>query len=408
MNTREFESLFEFNAAGVSTVFTNPKEQVNARAANDYDAHTWVSTAMISPWSWLSLSTKLKSEVVKREGNSSYPTDAAEASGAGGTPDGVIDRDDVSLTNAKAVRWGEGLSLRFTGIPRTALYTELEFEQGRVLLREDRRSLDGPDTGSGVSAGEVFNRETVTDVRRGAWTLGGHAAPWPFLDVTTQVRRRVHTNDYDDQRETANPLDSTARSAFIDGQSQHTNEVTTRATLHPCRWFRSSVRYQFRGDKYATHVEAQPMVKTGMRSHIYTVDAALQPLEALTTTASFSRQTAAVFTPARLASSANTPTFNADVNTWLLSADYAPLAPVTLTGTLQYSTAENFNDFSATGLPLGVDNDRLDVTTRLTWALDETTSVAADYGFYRFQANANAQAGDYDAHAISVELSKTF
>lgn len=406
MDNREFESLLESNASGVQTNFSNPKQQINARADNDYDTHTWVGNVTMSPWNFLSVGTKLKSEVIKRESNSSYPTDAVPNSTGGSTPNGVIDRTDVSLNNTKAVRWGEALTVRFTGIPRTALYTELELEQARVLLREDRKSLDGPDAGDGSSAGEVFNRETVTDVRRGAWTLGGRFAPMAALDLTAHVRRRVNNSDYDDQRESV--AAGGALSAFIDMQNVHTNEFATRATYRPCRWFRSSVRYQLKQDDYSTRFEAQDTVEAEMRSNIYTYDVVLQPHRTLTTTASFSRQTAVTSTPARLASTANIPAFHADVNTWLVGADYSPKPNVTWTNALQLSWADNFNDYANTGLPYGAAFQRTDFTTGVTWALTDTASVGADYAFFTYNPNENIESGDYGAHVIWLELSAKF
>jgi hypothetical protein len=407
LNNREFESLLEFNENGVLTAFSNAKVQINARADNAYDSHTWVGHLQLTPWKPLTIGTKLKSELIRKEGNSSYPADDGEASATGGTPDGIIDRIDVSLTDTKAVRWGEALSVQFTGLPRTALYTELELEQSRVLLREDRKSQDGPDTGDGTSANEVFNRETVTDVRRGVWTLGTQVAPWRVLHVTAHVRRRINHNDYDDQRESA-PGSSTARSAFIDGQSVHTDEFMTRATLRPCRWFRSSLRYQFRDDDFATRAENEPLVKTGMTSHSYTYDVMLQPVRDLTATTSFSRQAATVKTPAAGPITATTPAFNADIDTWLLSTTYTPVSRVSWTGTLQYSRARNFNDFTASGLPLGSDYDQVDATTKIVWAVKEHLSLSAEYALYHYQANSNAEAGDYDAHVIWLETSLTF
>lgn len=407
MNNREFESLNEFNASGTATNFSSPKQQLNARADNDYDTHTWVNSLMVTPWMDWSLGTTLKAEVIKRDSNSAYPTDAVPSSSGGSTPNGIIDRTDVSLNNTKATRWGEKFSIRYTGVPRTALYTELEMEQSRVLLREDRQSIDGPDSGDGTSSGEVFSRETITDVRRGAWTLGTQVAPWSMLNLTAHVRHRRNNNDYDDQRET-NPTGSSARSAFMDEQNVQTNEFMTRATLRPCRWMRSAFRYQLRDDDYATRAESESFVKTGMLSHIYTFDLTLQPLKELATTASFSRQNAFTTTPARLASSANTPTFNADVNTWLLSTDYTPIANVTLSNALLYSRAENFNDFANSGLPLGADHERVDLTTRLNWSLKEDVSLGAEYAFYHYLANSNAEFGDYDAHEIWLEVSKSF
>ncbi len=401
MDNREFESIVESNEAGTPTNFGAPKQIRDARADNDYDTHTWVGALTGTPWPWLGLGMKLKSEVIKKDSNSSYPADNES-----GGPDGLINQIDVSLNRTKAVRWGEGFSIRFMGIPRTALYTELELEQGRVLMREDRQSLDGPDSGDGSSSSEIFNRETVTSVRRGAGTLGGRTSPWPFLDLTAHVRHRRNNNDYDDQRESV--AATGALSAFTDMQNIHTDEFVTRATLKPCRWFRSSFRYQFRDDDYDTRFEAQQAVKAGMRSHIYTYDVTLQPRQDLLTTASFSRQDASTTTPAKSATSATTPTFNADVSTWLLSAGYSPKPAVTLNGTFLYSWASNFNDYTATGLPLGADFNRLDLTTGVTWATGEDTSVKAEYALYSYLPNSIAEVGNYHAHVIWLELSAKF
>ena len=396
LENREYESLAEFDENGVLRSFGHSK--YNARADTDFDTHTWVGNLTLTPWNWLNVGTKLKAEVLKRHSNSSYPSDTTNP------PDFIPNTTEASITENKTVRWGEGLSLRVTRIPRTALYTELELEQGRVLMREDRKSIAGQ---SASSAGDIFNRETVTGVRRGTWTLGGQVAPASSLNLTAHVRRRVNNNDYDDQRE-SDAGSTTALSAFIDEQNVHTDEFAMRATLRPCRWFRSSVRYQFRDDKYSTRAEAQDTVKAGMRSHIYTYDVTLQPLHELTTTASFSRQTALTTTPARLASSANIPAFHADVNTWLFNADYTPQARVTLNGALQVSRAKNFNDYTSTGMPYGADFTRVDFSTGLTWTVTDDTSVGTEYAYYSYLPNALAELGGYHANVLWIEVSKKF
>lgn len=411
MKNREFETLSEHNASGVLTNFAFPEQKPNNRADTDYDAHTWVGSAVTKLTNALSLTTKLRSEVIKRHSNSSYNKDfnlTSTTTGASAAPNGVIDGTENNLADTKGKRWGEAIAVRFTGIPKTALYTEFELEQARLLLREDLTVVDGPDTTNGADANNTtarFNRETVVDIRRGIWTLGGHVAPWPFLNLTAQVRRRVNNHDYDDQRETTGSI----RSAFVDGMSVHTDEFTTRATYRPCRWFRSSFRYQFRDDDYATWVQTQSKVKAGSTSHTYTYDTALEAMKDLLLTGSFSRQTAVTTTPSRYGSgTANIPAFHADVNTWLLGADYTVTPAVVLTGNLLYSQARNFNDFTSNGLPLGADFDQIDLTTGMTWSLGEDAAVNAEYGFYHYQPNSNAQNGDYDAHLISLEVSKKF
>lgn len=406
MDNREFETIIESNSlTGAVTNFGFAEQKRDARSDVDYDTHTWVANSSLKLAESLSFITKMKAEVIKQQGNSSYPS-YAETGGSPEAFDTVLDYTAVSLTDTKATRWGEGVSLRFTGIPRTALYTELELEQARVLLREDRQVIDGPDTGNDATAaaGDIFSRETVTDVRRGTWTLGGQVAPWSFLNVTAHVRHRRNNNDYDDQRETA------FSSAFIDDQKIHTDEFMTRATYRPCRWLRSSVRYTFRDDDFSSSVQGQQIVKTGTRSHTYVYDVNLQPLRDLLLTGSFSRQSAATMTPAEYgATTSNIPTFNADVNTWLFSADYAAGEHLVLTSALQYARARNFNDDNITnGLRYGADFNQVDVTTGLTWSLREDASLTAEYGFYHYQPNSNWNAGDYDAHELRLEVSKAF
>jgi hypothetical protein len=414
MNNREFESLSEYNGlTGALFSYAFPEQKPNNRADIDYDAHAWVNSMMTQLMPALSLTTRLKSEIIKKQSNSIYNSDFHTTNTSTGaltsaTPNGIIDGSDVNNTDTKAKRWGEALSVRFTGIPRTALYTELELEQGRLLLREDLTRVDGPDTTAGAdsnNSGAVFNRETVTDVRRGTWTLGTNVAPWSFFNLTAQVKRRVNNQDYDDQRETSGSI----RSAFLDGISVHTDEFVTRATYRPARWLRSSFRYQYRDDDYSTWVQSQARVKTNATSHIYTYDVALQPLSDLVLMGSFSRQAAVTSTPARYgATDTNTPAFHADVNTWLFSADYTVSPALALNGNLQHTRARNFDDFSFNGLPLGADFDKVDLATGLTWSFAEDTAISAAYDFYFYQPNSNWGTGDYDAHGISVDVSKKF
>ena len=142
-------------------------------------------------------------------------------------------------------------------------------------------------------------------------------------------------------------------------------------------------------------------------------------------TGSFTRQTAWTKTPALYGNgNTNIPRFNSNVNMWLFSTDYTPRHDLAFNGTLQYSWAHNFNDYSAVGvgaasgaptyggpyggIPYGADYDQVDLTTGLTWTPKEDTSIKVEYGFYYYQPDSNWNAGDYNAHLISLEVSKKF
>ncbi|GEM_PF-781753 len=404
MTNQELENILEMNQFRNVVNFTNPKQIRDARADNEYHNYIWTGNLMVIPKSWLSVSTKLKSEIFKRRGSSTYPSDTTPVAAGGAAPDGIINNTEVSENDQKAQHWGEGVSFRFTAIPRTALYTEAELEQVRNWLSEDRDSIGGQ---SAPNTGEIFNRETITYVRRGVWTVGAHMAPWRFLNVTTHFRQRRNNNDYDDKHET-DPGATTARSAFIDAQNVHTHEFMMRAALRPFFWLQPAFRYQFRGDDYLTRAENQPQVEADMNSHIYTFDLTTQPVRNLMTNISFSRQTARTVTPAVRAVTGTTPAFNANVNTWLLGTEYYLPHEVIFTGSLEYSRADNFNDFTSIGLPLGVDNESVDLDVGFKIPLYKSVSLHPSYRFYYFKANQNAEGGDYNAHVVSMDVSVTW
>ena len=402
LDNREMEDIFEMSESRVVTNFTNPKQVRNARADNDLDSHTWVASLMLTPVENLAVITKLKSEIIERHGNSTYPQDTTPVSDGGSAPDGIIDNTERSVNDNRLLRWGEGVSLRYSGIPRVAFYNDLEFEQVRNWLSEDRQSLAGQ---SGPNANEIFSRETIASLARGVWTLGARTAPVRFLDMTSQVRRRQNNNDYDDTRET-DPGANTARSAFVDWQNIRTDEFSMRTSLKLWRRFTPAFRYQFRDDDYFTVTEGQDgVVETGMTSHIYTFDLFSQWTDRLSTSASFSRQAALVRTPAQFASSVNTPPFHADVRTWLFSADCLVRDDLSLFSTLQHSKTDNFDDFTTTGLPLGADYDQVDLTVGLKWTPTKFLSVEPKYSLYHYKANHDVEYGSYNAHVIWLDFS---
>lgn len=400
IRNREVESIFEMNEQRVLTNFANPKQVRDARADNDFDSHTWVAHGMILPWTGVSVTAKLKAETLMRQGSSLYPQDTTA-----GAPDGIINNTEKSDNDNKVNRLGEGISLRFTKIPRTAIYNDLEFEQTRNWLSEDRTSQRGQ---SAPNVNEIFSRETITMIMKGIWTLGAHVAPASWINLTSQVRHRRNNNDYDDQRETG-PGANTARSAFFDALNIQTNEFTGKAALKPVKWMQPAFRYQFRIDDYLPRIENEPAVESNFVSNIFTFDVMLQPTAKLMSLFSFSSQNASVDTPANDSPSAgNTPAFDADVHTWLFSLDYAFFEDLTFTSTLEYSWADNFNDFAATGLPMGVENRRLGLSAGWRWLVKKNMTVEPRYEYYYYKANPHAEFGNYHAHVFSVEFTLTW
>ncbi|MBI2870651.1 MAG: hypothetical protein HYY14_02945 [Candidatus Omnitrophica bacterium] len=399
LNFTELEDIFETNENGVITNFSNPKQKRDATADNDYFTHTWVGNAVLYEWEDVAVGLKLKSELVSRDSNSRYPEDSNPNSSGGSTPDGFVEEAEISTNDSTAVRWGEGLNIHYTGIPYTALYSELELEQSRIKLEEQSVSY--------ATGAVSFERDTITDADRGTVTVGGRVTPVHYVDLTTHYRHRRDNQDYDDLFET-DPGSTAARSAFMDGMSIDTDEIMARVSLRPVRKVRTSFRYQLQDKDYLTRAESEPRRKSEFTSHTYTYDLTIHVLRELMLMGSFSHQTAATVTPARLAASGQVPVFNADVNTWLVGADYMMRPNLTLDASAQYSEADNFNDFTSTGLPLGADFGQIDLTCGLRCELAQDTSVRAEYGYYHYQPGSQAEIGKYKAHLVSLAVSKTF
>lgn len=400
ITNQELEDILEMNSSRQLRNFTSPKQIRNARADNRFSSYTYVGNFMVAPVSWINVITKLKAESYNRLSSSEYPSDSTPVAAGGAAPDGNINTIEVSENDTKAHRWGEGLSLRFTAIPRTALYADGELEQSRLWMSEER---DSRGFQSAPSAGEIFKRETVDFIRNGTWVLGMHTSPWRFVNLTTHFREHRDNNDYDDKHETDGSA-AGARSAFMDVQNFKTDEFMTRVAFRPRLWFQPSFRYKFRGDNFATRVENQTVVDTAMNSHIYTVDFATQIIKNMTNTVSFSRQTSRTVTPAMSSNAIAIPPFRADVNTWILGTEYCFPRDIIFATSMEYSRANNFNEFTNIGLPLGVDNKSLDLDAGFKIPVGKSVSLNPTYHFYHFGTNDHAEAGGYNAHVASMDV----
>ncbi|MBI4550180.1 MAG: hypothetical protein HY714_04570 [Candidatus Omnitrophica bacterium] len=402
LNAQETENILELNNAYVERNFTGTHRIIGARADADYDSHTYVTGFAVNPWTPLSVVTRLKSERIYREGNSRYPADSTPVAAGGAAPDNIVDTISVSETDNKVRKWGESISLRFTGIPRTSIYNDFELEQIDSWLGESRDSLAGQ---SARSAGEIFQRDTIAEIRRGAWTLGGRFVPVRWIDFTSQVRHRRDNNDYDDKFETNLP--SPGRSAFVDWQNVVTDEFSTRVTLRPVRWLQPAYRYQYRDSDFYSRFESDTEnVKTDQNSHINTIDLILTPRNDLILMSSVSKQSNIMRTPAAtLNDTTKIYPFRSDFTSWMFSGNYAVRQDLEVNGNLVFTTADNYDDIERFSLPLGAAYDQTDLTLGVRWSPMKRFTLEPKYQYMRYTGNHDVDDSDYKAHVAWVEFS---
>jgi len=394
VHNKEWEDIREFDENGNPRSFANAENRFGNIATNHFHSNTWVASMMAKITKWFNVGTKVKTEFLNRRGESTYNVETTDP------PDNRINRFDVSDTRMSGYRWGQGITARFTAIPRTAIYTELELEQDRLPMSENRDSIGGQ---SAASASEVFIRETITNIQRGVMTVGGHVAPFSFMRLTSHFRRTLKMTDYDDIYETVSS--GVSKSAFFDSQHVYVNEFMTRLALTLTKYLQPSFRFVGRDTNYRTNVEALAGVDTETTSNNFIFDFTSQPVENVMILGSYSKLMSNTNTPAAGALRGNNPGFNANVDTWTLSTSYMPRENLSFIQSVQYARADNFNDFTAIGLPIGSDYRKLDLEAGLKWNVNEKVTVEPKYGLYYYLANSNAEFGDYIAHLISCEIS---
>jgi len=398
IEARELESLLEYDQFGNPRSFGNPKNKPNALAENDLNSHTWTANYMNTALEHFNFNTKVKGEVIQKRSSSLYPSDSNDP------PDGIINDYEFNTAENNVTRTGESFSLRYDGLPKTNLYTEVDLEQTRNWLAEELYGL----AGSGPApTSSNFTRETITNINKTILSFGSRSVPSRHFNFTTQFRQRWENNDYDDTKETTGG--STARSAFIEEMKINGSDASTKLSWKILKWLEASFRYQFLINNYYTRIDSvDRTAESQYLSHRYTYDIFLQPVTDLMLNLSYSFEDGNTRTPAASAASAKIPGFNSDSQSVLFSASYAATEKLNLTGSYNCIFSNNFNDFTSTGLPYALDFRMYDTTLGLEWKLKKDITVIPRYSYYNYDSNPLIDLGDYSTHVAWVETKITW
>ncbi|MBP9855161.1 MAG: hypothetical protein KBD53_09885 [Candidatus Omnitrophica bacterium] len=393
MEAREWESLLEFDQYGNPRSFSNPKNKPNALAENDLNSHTWTGSYLNNALEHFTFNTKFKGEVIEKRSTSLYPNDSTDP------PDGIINDYESNVSENNVTRTGENFSVRYNGLPKTSLYTDVDLEQTRNWLAEELWGVAGSDP---APTSSNFNRETITNINKTILSLGSRTALSRSWNFTTQYRQRWENNDYDDTKETSGG--STARSAFIEEMKINGSDASTRISWKMLKWFETGFRYQLLRNKYFTRIDSNPQkVESRYFSHRYTYDVNLQPIETLLLTMSYSFEDGKTSTPAASGTSARIPGFNSDSRSVLLSASYAAMEKLNINGSCNYILSNNFNDFTSSGLPYALDFTMYDTSLGMEWEWKKDVTIIPRYSYYNYDSNPLVDLGDYSSHVIWLE-----
>ncbi len=393
LDNSELENLLEYSADGARFNYTSPKSAINATSNTTYKDHIWVGSFVSNLNEALDFVSKLKSEFVTKRGSSTYPHD----DNANAVPNGIINTTDVSTMENKIFKLGESATLRYNAIPKTTLYTEIEGEQTRNWLTEERDSIAGE---SIAATGEQLARETLTHISKTVWTVGARIVPTKTLNMTMQYKHKWEDNDYDDIIDTPG---SASKSAFIDDMRLKSDDVATHISWKPFSRIETGFRYKLSDNIYLPRFENQVAQKSEMLSNIFTYDLNLQPIDPWFLTLSFSQDFSKVSTPAASNLSPQLPGFTSNVKSYLASSSYVVNDKLNVTNTYQYSFADNFGDLQSSGHFYGAAFKRYDIGLGLQWSPQKDMMIEPRYAYNYYADNKDVGGSNYSANVYWLD-----
>lgn len=354
----------------------------------ELDSHVVNLNALVGPFAGLSLYGGLQAEKTDTDGS----TSALLTSGLNPATANVIHSDSDKLALQ------ENFGLRYTKIPFTTLYAEGKWTEGDTDLSE-RETED---------AVLDFRRQTDATIFRQDYTAGVNSSPWRRVTLAGRYRHSIHENDYDHDVDTM-----AGYPAYITEQEFTTDELMAKVTVRPCAKFTLSFSYQLVATDIETTTAVVPLLAPGgtlqagnFDSMIYTVSATLTPVTRLFLTGLFSYQDTR--TQAFANDNSAVVTYEGDVFTFLGTAGYALDEKSDLTLEYLYSRADNEQNNVATGLPLGIQNQRHGLLVGLSRAIRENVSARLRYGFYELNEDGTGDFNNYTAHLVSASCTIRF
>ncbi|HVM60975.1 MAG TPA: hypothetical protein VMV72_08915 [Verrucomicrobiae bacterium] len=353
----------------------------------DLDSDVVNLSGMLGPFKGLVFYGGLDGEVTDTHGFSR----AVFGPGAGATTNVIH-----SSENTKNL--SETLGLRYTKIPYTTLYAEGQWNEERIDLDQD-------ETQDSVSSLGLDSNETSF---RQDYRVGFNTAPLPRMTLAARYRHYIDHDDYDYPTDTV-----VGYPGFITAQDFTTDEIMTKLTLRPCSRFNVAFTYQLVSTDIRTTTESIPVLLPGGElqsgdydANIYSVSATVTPMSRWYLTGYFSLQdtrTASVAdgNPAVVA-------YRGNVYTVMATSGYALDKKTDLTLSYSYSCSDNFNNNSASGLPLGLNFQRHEVQAGVSRKIRPNVVAHLRYGFYSYDESSTGGYNNYIAHLATASCSVRF
>lgn len=300
----------------------------------------------------------------------------------------------------------ERLDLNYTGLTNWVFHARAEWTQGDGNLEENGGL--GPINNVGIAP---IQRET--DDSRFFQKYSAGARWYPARSVVVDAGGYLKDNEYEYDHEEDSTLNSGPNRypAYLETQQFRTYDANVRLTLRPRRNVNLVSRYEHQWSTIDTRPDSESglgaVESSEMTTHILAQDVHWSPFTRLYFQAGVNYVLSETETPA---SDVTRAILDADNNYWTVHfATGLTLDDKTdLRIGYSYYEADNYDDNSASGLPLEAGALEHGVTATVTRRLNKNLRLLVRYGYYSHQDRLFGRETDFDAHTVYSSLQYRF
>jgi hypothetical protein len=409
------EMMREYDKNGNPKLYSNPKYwDAYARVTEDKNIitghmHTNLTDDLV-------FSTKIKGELVQLNGISSTGFDCGPVTGSCGstsgvTPDGVPNYYYNGTNNNTITSAAEKLSLNYSGISKTSIYSDLDFgQENNWKVLERYRALTGA---TNYGSNSSFARETRNYVPEWKGTVGTRITPFKGVNTVFEYAHK----DKNDKLKRIDGFTITAANSYNLIYRLHTIEdaLTTKLSWKPFRFLEGSFRAKSALNTYQTQFSSLDTIETNGTERDFVYGLSLTPTDELMFNLSYTIQQNKVSTPVSALTTSTLkdflPVSSSNVNSWELGSSYAPTANLSFFSSLGYSRSKNGDantNMTSTTSAYAYNNSETwynaEIGSKLS--LKKGWSVEPHYAFYSYRTKDSFTLGNYTANVMWLDITK--
>jgi hypothetical protein len=297
--------------------------------------------------------------------------------------------------NLDKTEYLENFIAQFSRVPRTVLFAEARFRQQSV------GQFDEADNGTP----DAFQQRT--DARNHFYDArtGFTSSPWSWLELGGHLRRRDSDTGYDHLLDTS-PFAGEGYPAFIRHRDIALDEIEGRLVLRPVSWFNARLTCNWSITDFSTVTDPDggglfspggPILDGRTEANTAGLSLTFTPLRRFYFSGSFT------YTDSRTTTAADSDpavvAYRGKIYTLSASAGFVLDTKTDLNLAYNFSKS-GYGQNNLSGLPLGLDFTRHEMTAGITRQITKRLSGSLRYQFSQYADPSTGDANNFTAHAI--------